>query len=314
MSFSNFNDALSSNNYCNPNEIGIDYETFKDIDSVNFKLPLDANLNDFNIQKPIDEIETFNDASFATPKAKLTHRECINIYKNPEICSEAKVSSALKHVITCGTCRKELRKPTENKKIISKVDKSGDDRSIRSMRSNKSNSNKIISDLDDLNVDDSIDYKIRTIDKINKLSNTKGILKSNNNSSNDDDNKYGKYKYDDDIKVEIDKKIRENFLKYQNNALKVKIDKVQRDNEEYLENNKKIEKLIRAMNYNISQSAKLNNLLTNYLTKNNEKTNMKETDIQINSLTSYNILIYCSIIIIILLIIDIIFRATFMNH
>jgi hypothetical protein len=307
MSFSNFNDALSSNNYCNPNEIGIDYETFKDSENVNFQLPLDASFKDFNIQKPIDESET----NFSRSNTKLTHRECVDIYKYPNACSEAKISNALKHVLKCETCRKEIRKTP----LKSNKDKNNDNKSNQSNQSNrsiKSKNNRQISDLDDLNMDESIDYKIRTIDKINKLSNVnKSILKNNNEQEQDD--KYGKYKYDNDIKVEIDKKIRENFLKYQNTVLKEKIEKTEKDNDEHLENNKKIEKLIKAMNYNISQSAKLNSLLTSYLKKNNENTVNKDTEIQISSLTSYNILIYCSIVIIILLVIDIIIRIVYTN-
>lgn len=306
MSFSNFNDALSSNNYCNPNEIGIDFETFKDVDSINYNLPLDTSFQDFNIQKPINDIETLNETNVSrtNTNTKLTHKECISIYNNPDAYAQGKMSCALKHVIKCEMCRNEIKN--------NKINRNGDSKSISSNRSSKIR-DRVINDLDDLDIDDNSDYKIRTIDKINKLSNVnKSILKNNNIDTNN--NKYGKYEYDEDIKGEINKKIKENFLIYQNAALKEKIEKTEKNNEEYLENNKKIDKLIKVMNYNISQSAKLNNLLTNYLEKNNEKDTTKETEIQINSLTSYNILIYCSIIIIILLVIDIIFRVVITNR
>lgn len=306
MSFSNFNDALSSNNYCDPNDIGIEYETFKDAESINYQLPLDTS---FNIQMPID-INTINSANYSENKNnKLTHRDCVNIYKNPLNCSDEKVSSALKHVLKCTTCRNAIKKDT-------KVENEVENKSLKSNKSNKTkkSNTKVINDLDDISFDESMDNKIRTIDKINQLTNTKGILKpQTTNEENESINKYRKYKYDEEIKAEVDKKFKENFLKYQNNVLKEQINKKQKENEEYLENNKKIDKLIKVMNYNIAQSTKINNLLANYLKNNNEKSAVKDTENQINSLTSYNVLIYCAIIIIILLVVDIALRVMFTN-
>jgi hypothetical protein len=303
MSFSNFNDSLSANNYCDPNDIGIEYEAFSGINGVgggvDFQLPLDSSFNDFNIQKPIGELNTFNETNFATTetKKKMTHKDCVNIYKNPNICSEEQISNSLKHILKCNICRKEIKgeKDEESIKSNRKKDKKKelddiDDIDGLSNRSNRSNR--------------SSDYKTKMINRINELSEEpKSILKNN-------DDKFEKYKYDAELKDEINKNMKENFLKYQNAILKEKIKIQQEEKKDFEEKNKKIDKLMKMVNYNISQNTKISNILNNNLKNINKKDDTKDNN-EINVLTSYNVLIYCSIIIIILLVTDIIFRIMY---
>lgn len=49
---------------------------------------------------------------------KLTHKDCILLYKNPNIGSESKYNHALKHIKNCKTCKHEISK---NKEVIEEI-------------------------------------------------------------------------------------------------------------------------------------------------------------------------------------------------
>ena len=314
MSFSNFNDNLSANNFCDPTKIGIEYENFSNIDGFNFQLPLDSSLNDFNIQKPLKEFES--------KSKKMTHRDCLNCYKNPFKYSEEETVKSLRHIKKCEDCKKEIKKYKNEDMIDNFSNKSNiSNRSNRSNRSNKSNKSSksidLLDEIDNLEHEESIDYKIKMIDRINELSLPKSILKKNSIYSDyenePEEKKIKKTEDNNELKEEIDKNIKENLLKYQNAVLKEKIDNLEKNMNESKENNKKIDKLIKMVNYNINQNNKISNLLGNYLKEKSSKEDVKESNNEVNILTRYNILIYCSIIIIILLVIDIVYRSMYNN-
>lgn len=362
MSYSNFNDSISANNYCNPNEIGIEYETFNNPgNKINYQMPLETGFNDFNIQKPIDKVSFMNETNFSksakesSKKKKLTHKDCIDIYEFPNICSEEQISSSLKHILRCNMCREKI-------KSIKKDDpKIKNDKKYKKIPSSYIPDTELDKILNKENNEDSIGYKIRTIDKINKLNlldnennsllnqnnedNSNNTNKTKNNKNNKTiNNRKDKYDYDsnndyEDIKEyenkekkesinkiksrdgidnninfrdEINKNIKENFLKYQNEILKEKLEQMKKSTELYYENNKKLDKLNKMMTYSISQNSKLNNLFENHLKNTNEKQIEKHNE-SAENLTNYNMLIYFVAVVIILLVIDIVVRIMIKN-
>lgn len=257
MSYSNFDEKLSMNNYCDPKNIGIEYDTFSNIPKFDSNYNLQTALSELNNlkNKNVNNDEKLKNKK--NKKRKMTHKDCIAIYKNPDDYNEDELSCALKHVAKCKICKKEISKQIEE----------DDDNEIG---------------------EDSISYKINVIDKINELGNSKIVSESSST--------------------------KDNFTKFQNEIFKEKISLLEKRIDELTENVKKIDKLTNMTSYNISQNKEIINSLETFINKNeNNKNDKNDTKSKNNQEikydnTSYSILIYCSVFIVILLIIDIILR------
>ena len=106
-------------------------------------------------------------------KNKLTHKDCLLLYLNPNIGSTSKLESAMKHVQGCDICKKELsKKKQDNMSSSSDISKSKKKSTSKNNNNNNNNDNdKIIQPFTQippiLNTDKNDDYKKMLLDEKN---------------------------------------------------------------------------------------------------------------------------------------------------
>ena len=127
MSYSNINDAFNTTNIFsshptyNINNNFKNYENFENIDKYNNYNNIE-NFNNSEVDNiSYDEIKESEDnnlsgthltqliTQISNEKQLLTHRDCINIYNNPEFFTDKDISNALKHITKCNMCKNEIK-------------------------------------------------------------------------------------------------------------------------------------------------------------------------------------------------------------
>jgi hypothetical protein len=231
---------------------------------------------------------------------KLTHRECINIYNNPDTYKDTLLTQALKHVSKCKICKDEIKNliintenknfkipSEESKNIITKMEK----KPFRFIKNENTNDN-INNNINDNN------FKKQIID-----------ISDNN-------------KIENELKMLTDKINGETNFRYQNAMMQNNLSKYLEDLEEKKKINYKLDKIMDIVNLNLLKTNKLDNLtvsnefqnnsqitpqiLNNFLKLYQSNNNLSNT--QTNT-SIENYFLYISVfIIILLLIIDIILR------
>ena len=173
---------------------------------------------------------------------KLTHRECIDIFNNPESYKDYLLTQALRHVSKCKLCKDEIKKLSieQENNLKSTINKHQD----KSFLNNK-NTNFIPNGLE-----------------TNKNQFQKEILIRNKNKSNDIE--LLDTKIESELKLLNDRINGETNLKYQNAMIQNNLSKYLEDLEEKKKINYKLDKIIELMNINLTLSNKLNNNYSMY--------------------------------------------------
>lgn len=165
---------------------------------------------------------------------KLTHRECIEIYNNPESCKDSNLSQALKHVSKCKMCKDEIKKRMTGNIKNEKNEKNTKQNLKQNTHSNQifsSNEKKINNNIDNLSLLSSLQ---NNYDPINKR--TLNLVSQENNLSNS--------KIESELKLLSDKINGETNLKYQNALIQNNISKYLEDLEERKKINQKLDNIL----------------------------------------------------------------------
>jgi len=108
-----------SNDFDNKNDsIKLDIFNINELNIDNYEAPYDNTLTSLdgttltNLINENDTKQVYNDNN---NNLKLTHRDCVNIYNNPEFFSDNHINFSLKHITKCAVCKQEIIK---NKNII----------------------------------------------------------------------------------------------------------------------------------------------------------------------------------------------------
>jgi hypothetical protein len=191
---------------------------------------------------------------------KLTHRECVKIYNNPDSYKDTTLSQALKHVSKCQLCKDELKKTLGTQQ--------------NKQSSNSKNQNK--TSLAEL------EQKTSVYDNKSNLSedNSQNRLKKKSTQSDCKDNESNReilsnlsktkqldlagLKIESELKMLNEKIGGESNLRYQNAMLQNNLSKYLEDLEEKKKINYKLDKIIELVNVNLTQSNKLVNSEKNY--------------------------------------------------
>jgi len=276
---------------------------------------------------------------------KLTHRDCIKIYNNPDSYNDKILSHALKHVSKCKDCKDNIKNTilTNDIKKSSKFNPTSQQHTTKSTNSNMNkNTNKINDNLSLLSAyqqfynpsnSGSLNLSNQSNTKTNVQSNAQSNAQSSTNS-----------KIESELKVLSEKINGETNLKYQNALIQNNISKYLEDLEERKKINQKLDNILemiksehiskqnsRDMKLNaVSETTRENNLM-NILTspqfllnlsKINDlgRINEQQTTNSLNTLNTFQsppqtsfetYLLYISIfIILVLLIIDIVLRIS----
>jgi hypothetical protein len=248
---------------------------------------------------------------------KLTHRDCIKIYNNPDSYNDVILSKALKHVSKCKDCKEGIKNSMideTNKKIS--LNSNSNSKSLPNIKKSSSNNQDNLSLLST--------YK----NFHNPLNSGSLNLSSQSQSQSQSSNS----KIESELKMLSEKINGETNLKYQNALIQSNISKYLEDLEERKKINNKLDKIMDMIKYdfvskqenqnnksNISSEFKDSNILnlltsTQFLTNlskinelNNTSNQQNTTNQQNTSYESY--LLYIGIfVIIVLLIIDIVLR------
>ena len=195
---------------------------------------------------------------------KLTHRECVKIYNNPDGYKDTTLSHALKHVSKCQMCKDEIKKTlgTKGTKVTKETKQS----------SKTNNQNKTsLADLEQKtsvydnksNLSEDI-YQNKEIKK--NLAQSNVMLQSENISNLNKTKQLdlASLKIESELKMLNEKIGGESNLRYQNAMLQNNLAKYLEDLEEKKKINYKLDKIIEMVNMNLSQSNKLMNSEKNY--------------------------------------------------
>lgn len=174
---------------------------------------------------------------------KLTHRECINIYNNPDSYKDNILSQALKHVSKCKTCKDEIK----NLLMISEQSKKNSPKSL----SNNSNSYPVSKSNNNLSLQKKYTSDNLSIEPM--LPNSSQINSSQTNSS------FANSKIESELKLLNDRINGESNLNYQNAMIQNNISKYLEDLEEKKKINYKLDKILELVNMNVTQCNKMNN-------------------------------------------------------
>lgn len=336
----NSNSNFDNNQRHNSNK-NISYSTYNNIfDSSNDNVSWESlngtdltsnKCNDILVSNSNSNSNSNSTLSNSNHQHKLTHRECINIYNNPDSQKDNILTQALKHISKCKLCKDEIKKSLlsekENNKNIEKQNSYHND----NFTENESNFiNNLFSNNKNYNRENNginLDYKINR-DKIpiNNLHQEKIIANKLTNSNS---------QIESELKLLNDKINSESNLKYQNAMLQNNLSKYLEDLEEKKKINYKLDKIMELVNLNLSKTK--NESQTNYdeYFKTNQNQNLLNQQLspqllsnllkltqnnqqQYNSNTQIgwdSYLLYFGIcIIILLLIIDIIMRFGTRDH
>ena len=306
-------DPNYQNNFYNPNDpLPIIDGIYSGDDNLSWK-----SLNGTDLYSRGDNITTNSMTN------KLTHRDCIKIYNDPDSYSDTILSKALKHVSKCEDCKKGIKNL-----IIT---------DLKSLNSNeKSNSTKKL-----IQSNQSAEFKKSSSnnqDNLSQLSAYKNFHNPiNSGSLNLSSQSQTNTKIESELKTLSEKINGETNLKYQNALIQNNISKYLEDLEERKKINNKLDKIIDMIktdfkqdnsnqnNYKLNAELKDTNILNlltstqflSNLSKINELNNLQNQQNQQNTTNQYNqsntsyesYLLYVGIIVIIvLLIIDIALR------
>ena len=316
MSYSNLNDAFSSN---------FENNNIREL-SLNIPQSHEANNNSyydeiFRIKQPSEtnnkkslysENESLNgtDLNNNKIKNKLTHRECIKIYNNPNHNKNNDLTTAFTHISKCNLCKEEIKKNIVKNNLDEKIK--------NDLASSFSDNLSELSITRNVNNSDTKKQKILQSDDIDFLQNNfkNNQIKNSNNLINP--------VIQNELKLINDKIQEDNNLKYQNAVLQTNISKYLEDIEEKKKINNKIDKILELINYNISQTAKLTNNFSFKEYNNKNLIDLFQNQNSVNNPTNYpnnnydsgtNYLLYTGIfLIIILLLVDIILRIISKNQ
>ena len=303
MSYCNINDAFNINsnfenivrglNTFNPTNNSIDniksgydnnlnsknsiYEDqFKNNDNYNISTNFDPmyESNNFNDNMSWESLNGTDLSSnkIENKERKLTHRECINIYNNPDSYKENILYQALKHVSKCKLCKDEIKNM-----IISNSEK---DTNYNTKKQNI-NLNDLLTESES-----NLPETILTQSENKKINTNRKNLEDNLINSEKEQNNYLKTnnsKIESELKLLNDKINGESHLKYQNAMLQNNLSKYLEDLEEKKKINYKLDKIMELVNLNLSKTNKLDNLFVNNEYQNK---NLLNPINQINSLDS----------------------------
>jgi len=268
---------------------------------------------------------------------KLTHRECINIYNNPDSYKDLMLSQALKHVSKCKLCKEEIKKSmlinTKNNNNTKQTSMSkSETQQTQKQLSNgfKKNLNNINNSNDNLSLMSNYKNFHNPINSgsLNLSSQSQSQSQSQSNS-----------KIESELKVLSEKINGESNLKYQNALIQNNISKYLEDLEERKKINQKLDNILeiikleyinkqennKSIKPTINTEYKDNNLMNLLssqqfllnLSKMNEQNNINtmnhqnnlNNSNQQNNLSYESYLLYIFIfIILVLLVIDIVLR------
>ena len=263
---------------------------------------------------------------------KLTHRECIKIYNNPDNYKDSILSQALKHVSKCKMCKEEIKKSlitnTKTENNLKDTSSKSESRSTQKSMSNDLKNNNT-------NTNNNNNYKGNNIDNLTLLSNYKNFHNPSNSgslnlSSQLQSQSQSNSKIESELKLLSDKINDENNLKYQNALIQNNISKYLEDLEERKKINNKLDNIIEVLRleHNMRQDNdkiksnsefKENNLINLLsspqfllnLSKINDKNVITQDNVinKNNSTSSESYLLYlCIFVVILLLVIDIVLR------
>ena len=177
-----------------------------------------------------------HDQNSSSSQRKLTHRECINIYSNPDSYKDNILTCALKHVSKCKLCKDEIKNNTEHDE----------------KRNQTKNSNTHISSIESKQMH-------QNIPNTNNFDNSNNSNNSNNfNASN--------AKLESELKFLNEKINEETNFKYQNAMLQNNLSKYLEDLEEKKKINNKLDKIMEIVNLSLSKTDAQTNLIGTTLT------------------------------------------------
>ncbi len=230
------------------------------------------------------------------PQNKLTHRDCINIYNNPDSHNEAILFKALKHVSKCKDCKENIKNKTLSNEAIK--------------TKNESNLKKKMNDDSNISLSS---YRNFHNPKNSGSLNLSSQIQSLSNS-----------KIESELKLLSDKINDETNLKYQNALIQNNISKYLEDLEEKKKINQKLDNIFELIKSehnikqeNVNSTKNVDNNLMNIITSPQFLLNLSKINEHFNTNTNTNTtttsfesyILYISIfIIMILLIIDIVLR------
>lgn len=264
---------------------------------------------------------------------KLTHRECINIYNNPNSCKVNILSQALKHVTRCKICKEQIKDnliknpekefsdtikelPNQVKSLINNNEYKNNDLVLKQFQNSNINSNI------NSNSNPNPNQNLNTNSNINQNINPNPNLNKSNIIN--ENNLIQKNYIESELKLLNDKINEETNIKYQNAMIQNNIAKYLEDIEEKKKINNKLDKIIEIINYNNNQYKTSNNILFSEYQQNqnlldnlspkilNNLSKLSQAQSTI-SMETYGIYIGICLIVI-LIIIDIILRINTKNQ
>lgn len=323
-------DPNYQNNFYNPNDpLPIIDGMYSGDDNLSWE-----SLNGTDLNSRGDNISSSN---------KLTHRDCIKIYSNPDSYNDKILSQALKHVSKCKDCKENIKNTilTNEIKKNSKSNSTSQQNNITKSTHNNMKKNININN-DNTNLLSAYQQFHNPINSgslnLSTQSNTQSNIQSNTQSNTQ---ALTNSKIESELKVLSEKINGESNLKYQNALIQNNISKYLEDLEERKKINQKLDNILEMIksdyiskqDYNRDSKTNVNietrdnnlmNILTspqfllnlskiNDLLKTNEQqvSNIISTTTSSSSTSFESYLLYISIfIIIVLLIIDIVLRLS----
>jgi len=311
-------DSNYQNNFYNPNDpLPIIDGMYSGDDNLSWE-----SLNGTDLNSRGDNISSSN---------KLTHRDCIKIYNNPDSYNDKILSQALKHVSKCKDCKENIKNTilTNDIKKNFKLNSTSQQQITKSTGNIKKN----------INANNDNASLLSTYQQFHNPTNSGSLNLSTQSNSNSNTQSSTNSKIESELKVLSEKINSETNLKYQNALIQNNISKYLEDLEERKKINQKLDNIlemiksehnfkqdnIRDTKINFNTETRDNNLMNiltspqfllnlskiNDLSRINEQhsSNIISTSTSSTSFESY--LLYISIfIIIILLIIDIVLRLS----
>ncbi len=311
-------DSNYQNNFYNPNDpLPIIDGMYSGDDNLSWE-----SLNGTDLYSRGDNTSTSN---------KLTHRECIDIYNNPDSYKDLVLTQALKHVSKCKICKEEIKKlmisndkGENNLKSSLSKSKSETQQRQQTQQIQKSSSNGLKKDTND------------NLSLLSTYQNFNNPINSGSLNLSSHSQPQTNSKIESELKLLSDKINGESNLKYQNALIQNNISKYLEDLEERKKINQKLDNILELIKLDYknkyeNDKAKttvntefkdnnLMNLMTSSqfllnLSKMNEQniasTNNLNQSTQSNGIFYESYLLYiCIFIIMILLVIDIILRIS----
>ena len=155
MSYSDFNNAYQNMNHKLLETF--DGITNEDLDYSKNDIPINYN----NIKQDLNGTFLNN-----LNNNKLTHRECINLYLNPNNLKNPKIEVVLKHLSNCSLCQNEIKKINESLELLDQDN-----------QQNQQNQQPNISNLSILN-NNNIKHKDNILSQITKVNQSNSVVET----------------------------------------------------------------------------------------------------------------------------------------